>query len=67
MLVVTFQCSECNILGARSKILKTKRTDSKSDVSPTVGVLQPTNLRETLLELNDARTEMDIYQQRLEK
>ena len=30
------------------------------------GVLQPTLLRETLLELNEARTQMDIYRQ-LEK
>ena len=37
------------------------------DDSPTVGVLQPTLLREILLELNEARTEMDIYLQRLEK
>ena len=37
------------------------------DVSPTVGVRQPTLLRETLLELNEARTQMDIYRQRLEK
>ena len=38
-----------------------------ADVSPTVGVLQPSLLRETLLELNEARTQMDIYRQRLEK
>ena len=37
------------------------------DVSPTVGVLQPTLLRETLLEHNEAKNEMDIYRQRLEK
>ena len=30
-------------------------------------VLQPTLLREILLELNEARTEMDIYRQRLGK
>ena len=38
-----------------------------ADVSPTVGVLQPTLLRETVVELNEARTQMDIYRQRLEK
>ena len=38
-----------------------------ADVSPTIGVLQPTLLRETLLELNEARTKMGIYRQRLEK
>ena len=38
-----------------------------ADVSPTVGVLQSTLLRETLLELNETRTEMDIYRYRLEK
>ena len=38
-----------------------------ADVPPTIGVLQPTLLRETLLELNEARTQMDIYRQRLEK
>ena len=30
-------------------------------------LLQSTLLRETLLELNEARTQMDIYRQRLEK
>ena len=38
-----------------------------ADVSPTVGVLQLTLLRETLFEVNEARTEMNIYRQRLEK
>ena len=38
-----------------------------ADVSPTVGVLEPTLIRETLLEINKARTQMDIYRQRLEK
>ena len=42
-------------------------TAAVADVSPTVGVLQSTLLPETLLELNEARTEMDIYRQRLEK
>ena len=38
-----------------------------ADISPTVGLLQPTLLRETLLELNEARTQMVIYRPRLEK
>ena len=39
----------------------TDDSSAVADVSPTVGVLQPTFLRETLLELNEARTQMDIY------
>ena len=56
--------------GARSVTDAHVITDDSSavaDVSPTVGVLQPTLLRETLLELNEARTQMDIYRQRLKK
>ena len=56
--------------GARSVTDAHVMTDDSSavaDVSPTVGVLQSTLLRETLLELNEARKQMDIYRQRLEK
>ena len=57
--------------GARSvtdaRVMLTDDSSAVADVSPTVGVLQPTLLRETLLELNEARTQMDIYRQRLEK
>ena len=45
----------------------TDDSSAVADVSPMVGVLQPTLLRETLLELNEARMQMDIYRQRLEK
>ena len=38
-----------------------------ADVSTRIGVLQPTLLRETVLEVNEVTTEMDIYRQRLEK
>ena len=48
-------------------MMMTDDSSAVADVSPTVGVLQPTLLRETLLELNEARTQMDIYRQRLEK
>ena len=47
--------------------MMTDDSSTVADASPTVGVLQPTLLRETLLELNEARTQMDIYRQRLEK
>ena len=56
--------------GARSVTeahVMTGNSSAVADVSPTVCVLQSTLLRETLLELNEARTEMDIYRQRLEK
>ena len=57
--------------GARSvpdaRMMMTDDSLAVTDVSPTVGVLQPTLLHETLLELNEARTQMDIYRQRLEK
>ena len=46
-------------VGARSVTDAHVMTDDSSvvaDVSPTVGVLQPTLLRETLLKLNEART-----------
>ena len=45
----------------------TDNSSAVADVSLTVGVLQPTFLCETLLELNEARTQMDIYRQQLEK
>ena len=41
----------------------TDDSSTVADVSSTVGLLQPTILRETLLELNEAGTEMDIYRQ----
>ena len=57
--------------GARSvtdvRVMMTDDSSTVADVSPTVGILQPTLLRETFLELNEARTQMDIYRQRLEK
>ena len=57
--------------GARSvtdaRVMMTDDSSAVVDVSSKVGVLQPTLLRETLLELNEARTQMDIYRQRLEK
>ena len=57
--------------GARSvtdaRVMLTDDSLAMAEVSPMVGVLQPTLLRETLLELNEARTQMDIYRQRLEK
>ena len=57
--------------GARSvtdaRVMMTDDSSAVADVSPKVGVLQPTLLRETLLELNKARTQMDNYRQRLEK
>ena len=56
--------------GTRSVTDARVMTDDSSavaDASPMVGVLQPPLLRQTLLELNEARTELDIYRQRLEK
>ena len=50
-----------------ARVMMTDGSSAVADVSPMVGVLQPTLLREMLLELNEARTQMDIYQQRLEK
>ena len=54
-----------SVTGAR--VMMTDDSSAMADVSPTVGILQPTLLRETLLELNEARIQMDIYRQRLEK
>ena len=57
--------------GARSvtdaRVMMTDDSSAVVDVSPMVGVLQPTLLRGTLLELNEARIQIDIYRQRLEK
>ena len=56
--------------GARSITdahVMTGNSSAVADVSQTIGVLQHTLLRETLLEHNEARTEMDIYRQRLDK
>ena len=51
--------------GARSVtdalVMTTDDSSAVAHVSPTVSVLQPTLLRETLLELNEARTQMDIW------
>ena len=56
--------------GARSvtdaRVMMTDDSPAVADVSLTVGVLHPTLLRETVLELNEARTQMDFYR-RLEK
>ena len=50
--------------GARSitdaHVMLTDDSSAVADVSPTVGVLQHALLRETLLELNEARNQMDI-------
>ena len=45
----------------------TDYSSTMADVSPTVGVLQPTLLYETLLDLNEGGTQMDIYRQRIEQ
>ena len=70
LVVLSSPSDSHSTAGARSVTDEYVMTDDSSavaDVSPMVGVLQPTFLRETLLELNEARTQMDIYRQRLEK